>query len=262
MTARPNPYVDPLDAAFPTSSRSEPAADPAYLTRAEPRAARGGAGPRRPGPGAGGRGHGQDPRADDPARAHPGDAAGLAQPDPGRHLHQQGRARDEGAHRRAHRRHGRRACNGSARSTPSARGCCGVMPSWPGSSPISPSSIGRPAPSPETDPRSGEHRREALARAHARAADRRLEESRAAAARCHRRRRARLRVRQGPLALRDVSGAAEIAERRRFRRSAAGADRAHARAIAKSSRITSTASATCWSTSIRTPMSRNISGCA
>ena len=31
MTARPHSYVDPLDAAFPTSSRAEPAAEPAYL---------------------------------------------------------------------------------------------------------------------------------------------------------------------------------------------------------------------------------------
>jgi DNA helicase-2/ATP-dependent DNA helicase PcrA len=31
MTARPNSYVDPLDAAFPAASRAEPAAEPAYL---------------------------------------------------------------------------------------------------------------------------------------------------------------------------------------------------------------------------------------
>jgi DNA helicase-2/ATP-dependent DNA helicase PcrA len=31
MTARPHSYVDPLDAAFPPSSRAEPAAEPAYL---------------------------------------------------------------------------------------------------------------------------------------------------------------------------------------------------------------------------------------
>ncbi len=36
MTARPHSYVDPLDAAFPTSSRAEPAAEPAYLRGLNP----------------------------------------------------------------------------------------------------------------------------------------------------------------------------------------------------------------------------------
>ena len=51
--------------------------------------------------GAGGRRHRQDARAHHAHRPHPvhGPRARLA--DPGRHLHQQGRARDEGAHRRA-----------------------------------------------------------------------------------------------------------------------------------------------------------------
>ena len=60
----------------------------------EPRAARRRRDRRRPAAGAGRRRHRQDPRADHPLRPHPADRPRLPQPGPGRHLHQQGGARD------------------------------------------------------------------------------------------------------------------------------------------------------------------------
>ena len=75
------------------------------------------------------------------------------------------------------------------------------------------------------------------------------------------RRELRLRQRQGARALRALSAAAEGAERRRFRRSAAGKSAAVPGARRTCSRNISSASSTCWSTSIRTPTSRNICGC-
>ena len=65
---------------------------------------------------------------------------------------------------------------------------------------------------------------------------------------------------KGKRALSPVSGAAEGAERGGFRRPAAG-DAAHpARPSPTSWPIIATASATCWWTNIRTPMSSSICG--
>ena len=87
--------------------------------RSQSRAARRRGGGGRARAGAGRRRHRQDPRADDahcPHHVH-GPRARLA--DPGRDLHQQGRARDEGAHRRAGRR--RRRGHALARHVPRHR---------------------------------------------------------------------------------------------------------------------------------------------
>ncbi len=76
-----------------------------------------------------------------------------------------------------------------------------------------------------------------------------------------RRRGRRLRQRPGKDALRRLSGAAEDAQRRRLRRSAAGEHPAVPRAPGRAAAISARASNIFWSTSIRTPMSRNICGC-
>ena len=60
---------------------------------------------------------------------------------------------------------------------------------------------------------------------------------------------------------RAISGAARDAERVRFRRPAAARSDAVHRTIRRSWRPTSGGSAICWSTSTRTPTSRNICGC-
>ena len=84
------------------------AVSPAVLSAgAQPRAARGGGDARRPGAGAGRRRHRQDARADHPHRAHPQPRPRAARRNPLRHLHQQGGARDEGAHRQDGRPGGR-----------------------------------------------------------------------------------------------------------------------------------------------------------
>ena len=90
--------------------------------------------------------------------------------------------------------------------------------------------------------------------------DRRLEEPRLAARGRSRQRSAGLRLRQGAQALRRLSGAAEGAERGGFRRSVARHADASCAAIPKSWPITANASATCWSTNIRTPMWCSICG--
>ena len=106
------------------------------------------------------------------------------------------------------------------------------------------------------------HRREALAGAPARRADRRLEEPRAGAGGRRRRPTARAFADgRGREALRRLSGAAEDAERRRLRRPAARAAAHLPRASRRARRLSRSASATCWSTSTRTPTSRSISGC-
>ncbi len=69
--------------------------------RAEPGAGRGGPAHRRPGPGHRRRRLGQDPGAHPPHRPPHRPRGRLAVRDPGHHLHQQGRRRDEGARRRA-----------------------------------------------------------------------------------------------------------------------------------------------------------------
>ena len=65
---------------------------------------------------------------------------------------------------------------------------------------------------------------------------------------------------KGKIAVSPVSGAAEGAERRGFRRPAAGNAAHPARPIPTSWPITATASATCWWTNIRTPMWCSICG--
>ena len=82
----------------------------------------------------------------------------------------------------------------------------------------------RPDPADEAAAGGREHRREALARARARRPDRQLEEPRPHARPGAGRGGRELRRRQGQEALRRLSGAAEDAQRRRFRRSA---DREH-----------------------------------
>ena len=74
-----------------------PAARAPLPRRPEPAAARGGADHRRAGAGAGRRRHRQDRGADRAPRQPHRHPPRLAEPDPRRHLHQQGRARDEGA---------------------------------------------------------------------------------------------------------------------------------------------------------------------
>ena len=120
----------------------------------------------------------------------------------------------------------------------------------------------RPDPPAEADRRRGQHRREALAGAPARLRHRRLEEPRPLARQSAGRRGLFLRQRQGPRALRRIPAAAEDAERRRFRRSAAPNACASSASGPTCSPISSAASATCWSTNTRTPTSPSISGCA
>ena len=94
------PYLAAHDRAYRTRRdgiavrpRDGAAAHP--LSRwVEPRADAGGAGARRTGADAGGRGHRQDPRADGADRASAGAGKGPPERGAGRHLHQQGRARD------------------------------------------------------------------------------------------------------------------------------------------------------------------------
>ena len=85
--------------------RSTP--EPPYLAGPQSAAARGGADDRGAGAGPCRRRHRQDRRADRPARPSDRHPPRLAEPDPRRHLHQQGRARNEGARRRIVRRRGR-----------------------------------------------------------------------------------------------------------------------------------------------------------
>ena len=74
------------------------------------------------------------------------------------------------------------------------------------------------------------------------------------------RRRTRLCQRQGQDTLCRLSAAAEGTERGRFRRSAAGDADASCAAIPTSFRTIASASNSCWSTNIRTPMSSSICG--
>ena len=125
--AKPAKPADPAPPRVSNSARAlravtpPPAAPAPYLDGLNPeqRAAVEATG--RAGAGAGRRGHRQDPGADHAPCAHPGHRPRAALGDAGRHLHQQGRARDA----RADRRHrsapqASRACGGSAPSTRSA----------------------------------------------------------------------------------------------------------------------------------------------
>ena len=69
----------------------------------------------------------------------------------------------------------------------------------------------------------------------------------------------RQRARHRPL--HGLSGAAEDAQRRRLRRPADRDAAAVPRAPRSAAAVSASASATCWSTNIRTPTSRSISGC-
>ena len=86
-------------AAGGIAARALARAPAALSRRAQPGAARGGGDAGRAGAGAGRRRNRENARADDPHRPHPQPGPGAAERNPGRHLHQQGRARDEGPRR-------------------------------------------------------------------------------------------------------------------------------------------------------------------
>ena len=138
--------------------------------RPQPAAARGGADHRRPGAGACRRGHRQDRRADRaprPPHRHP---PRLAEPDPRRHLHQQGRARDEGA-RLGHLRRRDRG-HAVARHLPLGRRADASQPRRAGRAAVQlhHPRHRRPAAPAQAADRRRQPRREALARAPARRA--------------------------------------------------------------------------------------------
>ena len=119
----------------------------------------------------------------------------------------------------------------------------------------------RPDPAAQAASRSREHRREALARARAGDADRRLEEPRADARAGAGRRSRGVRQRQGAETLQGVSGAAENPQRRRFRRSACSNASGCSASTPTCCANIRAASNSSWSTNIRTPTSRSICGC-
>ena len=185
------------------------------------RAAAGGGDAGGSGAGARRRGHRQDPRADDAHRPHPRHRTRARRRHPGGHLHQQGRAGNETARRR----HGRADRGGHA--------LAGHVPFDRREDSPPPCRVGRPEarlhhPRPgRSDPPaqaavgSGEHRREAMARARARGPHRQLEEPRAHPRPGARRRGRELCRRPRQEALYRLPGAAEGAQRRRLRRSLA-----------------------------------------
>ena len=143
-------------------------------------------------------------------------------PDPGRHLHQQGRARDEGAHRRAGGRRG--GGHAVARHLPRHRRE-DPAPARRAGGP----EVGlhhprrrRPGPPRQAGDRKRRPRQGPLAGAPAGRPHRRLEEPRADARQGAARGGLRLRRGQGRAALCRLPEAPEGAERRRFRRPAAG----------------------------------------
>ena len=154
----------------------------------EPAAARGGADDRRPGAGPRRRGHGQDRRADRPARPPDRHPQGLAQPDPRRDLHQQGRARDEGARVRNLRRRDRG--HALARHLPLGRRADAPQPCRARRPPVQfhHPRHRRPAARAQAADQRRQPRREALARAPARRPHRPLEEPRLDSAAGRRRR--------------------------------------------------------------------------
>ncbi len=204
--------------------------DPAISGRPQCRAARGGGDAGRAGAGAGGGRHRQDPRADLPHRPHPQPGPRPSRRDPVGHLHQQGGARDEAAARPdagpRRRRHAVARDLSFHRRTDSAHPC------RTGAAEIQfhRARCRRPGPAVEAAVAGREHRRQALAGAHAGRPDRRLEESRADAVAGAAGRSCGVRQRQGRQALRQLPGAAENPQRRRFRRSVAGKHPAVSRA--------------------------------
>ena len=133
---------------------------------------------RRAGAGAGRRRHRQDAGADDAAGAYPGDPPRLSRRAAGRHLHQQGGARDARAAGGDDRSRRRRCvarhlpCARRAHPAPSRRGGRAQIE-------LHDPRHRRPAPPPEADPRRRQYRRAALAGAGAARGHRALEGSRA-----------------------------------------------------------------------------------
>ena len=146
--------------------------------RPQPRAARSGRDPGRPGAGAGGGRNRQNPGSDHADRPYPGDRPGAAVRNSLGDLHQQGRSRDE----RAGRQHGRPGGRGHAlarhlprhrREDPAAARRAGRAQER-----LHHSRRRRPDPAAEATARGRGHRREALAGPRAGRADRPLEEPR------------------------------------------------------------------------------------
>ena len=176
-----HPYSDPLDAAFGDGEPSAAPASPA-IRPISPASTRNSARRWRPwtaGAGAGGRRHRQDPRPDHAAGPHPGHPARLAGADPVRHLHQQGGARDEGAHRRADRRRGRRHAVAGHLPFHRRQDAAPACRAGGAENQFHHSGHRRPAAADEAVGRSRRHRRKTLAGAHPGGDDRRLEKSRA-----------------------------------------------------------------------------------
>ena len=230
-----------------TAGRPRPAALPraraggcgrrALSRRAQPGAAAGGGDARRAGAGAGRRRHRQDPGADHAHRPHPRHRPGAAGRNPRRHLHQQGGARDEAARRRDGRRRGRG--HAVARHLPLDRREDPAPPRRAGGAQarLHHPRRRRPDPADQAAARGREHRREALAGARAGDADRRLEEPRPHARPGAAGRRRGFAGGKGHEALQGLPGAAEDAERRRFRRPAAGEHPAVPRATRRAAAV-------------------------
>ena len=181
---------------------------------------------------------------------------------PRRHLHQQGGARNARARRRADRRRRGPAVDGHVpfdRRQDAAPPRRARRPQ----AELHHSRHRRSAAPAQADPAGREYRREALA---ARALWRaRSTTGRTAASTprmCRRGEAAGFANGARRRALSRLSGAAEGAQRRRFRRPAAREPAPVSRAAPTSSRNISAAGATSWSTNIRTPTSSNICGCA
>ena len=186
------------------------------------RAARSRGGARRPRAGAGRRRDRQDAGSHHPHRPYPvlGPRARLA--NPGRHLHQQGRARDEGAHRPAGRRRGGR--HAVARHLPRHRRQ-DPAPARRAGGPqvrLHHPRCGRPGAPRQAGDRKRGPRQGPLARAAAGRPHRRLEEPGAHARQGAARGGLRLCRGQGRGALCRLSEAPEGAQRGRLRRPAAG----------------------------------------
>ena len=216
---------------------------------------------RRAGAGAGRRGHRQDPGADHAPGPHPGHRPGQAVGAAGRHLHQQGRARDARADHPHHRPVGRGPA--LARHLPLGRRPDPAPPRRAGGAEVQlhHPRHRRSGAADQAGARGREHRRQALDAQDAGRPDRPLEEPRLDARQAAAGRGRGLRQRQGPGALPALPGAAAHPERLRLRRPAAAQpDHLHQpRRTCWPS--TTAASATSWSTSTRTPTSPSTCGC-
>ena len=209
-------------AAGGIAARARAAAGPQYLNGLNPEQRDAVVDAGRPGSGAGRRRHRQDARADHADRPHPEPGPRAPAGNPVGDLHQQGRARDEAAARPdARPGRGRHAV---ARHLPLDRRPHPALPRRTGAAQIQfhRARCRRSGAAAQAAAAGREHRRQALAGAHAGRADRRLEEPRADAFAGAGGRGRDVRQRQGRQALRQLSGAAEDPQRRRFRRSPAG----------------------------------------